>query len=177
MTIEELKNQLPDYAKDIKLNLSTILTEEGTADLTQKQIYQIALGVAFAIQNTQISHAIISDAGQTLSAVDVQAAKAAATIMAMNNIYYRAVHLATDKSFATMPAKLRMTVIGNSGIDKKDFEMICLAISAVNGCGACIDAHINELVKTGVSKVAVQSSLRIASVLNAFATGLALASI
>ena len=175
MTIEQLKNQLPDYAKDIKLNLGSILTEEGAADLNQKQIYHIALGVAFTLKNRQMIESILSDANSYLSEADIQAAKSAATIMAMNNIYYRFVHLTSDKSFASMPAKLRMNVIGNPGIDKKEFEIICLAISTINGCGMCIDAHTNELIKAGVSKLAIQSAVRIASVLNSVALGIELA--
>lgn len=175
MSVEQLKNQLPDYAKDIKLNLSSVLTEEGATDLNQKQIYLIALSVAYASKNVALIQAMFDDARAILSDVDIQAAKAAATIMAMNNIYYRFVHLTSDKSFLSMPAKLRMNIIGKPGIDKLDFELSCLAVSAINGCGMCIDAHTHELIKAGVSKIAIQSAVRIASVLNAVSTGIDIA--
>jgi lipoyl-dependent peroxiredoxin subunit D len=171
MTLEQLKNKLPDFAKDIKLNLSSVLSEEGAGDLSQKQIYNIALAVAYTTKNSCVIESIFAEASKILSDADIHAAKAAATIMAMNNIYYRFVHLTHDKSFATMPAKLRMNVIGNPGIDKIDFELSCLAVSVMNGCGMCIDAHINELLKAGVSKLAIQSAVRIAAVLNAVSTG------
>jgi alkyl hydroperoxide reductase subunit D len=99
----------------------------------------------------------------------VQAAKAAATIMGMNNIYYRFVHLVSDADYQKMPAGLRMNIIANSGIDKIDFELMSLAVSAINGCGMCIDAHVHEVVKGGVSKQGVQSTIKIASVLGATA--------
>lgn len=172
MNIETLKNTLPETAKDIRLNLSTVMTEEGAPDLTQRQIFFIALASAYSIKNADIINAIIIEAGDTLDDAAINAAKSAAIIMAMNNIYYRFVHLVSDKSFATMPAKLRMNVIANPGIDKKDFELGCLAISAINGCGMCIDAHTQELTKANVSKLAVQSTVRIAAVLNAVAMGL-----
>lgn len=169
MNLEELKNNLPDFAKDIKLNLATILTEEGATDLTTKQIYGAALASAYAAKNNLLISALETDANNPLSATEVAAAKAAATIMAMNNVYYRFVHLVSDKSFAQLPAKLRMNVIGNPGTSKVDFELNCLAVSAINGCGLCIDAHTQELVRNGVSKIAIQSTVRIAAVINAAA--------
>lgn len=172
MTIEQLKNALPECAKDIKLNLSTILTEEGAPDLTLNQILGVALACAYTTKNAQVIDAMLAQSSQQLSEAQIQAAKAAAIMMAMNNIYYRFTHLVSDKSYSTMPAKLRMSVIGNPGITKVDFELFCLAVSAMNGCGLCLDAHAKELNKAGVSNVAIQSAVRIASVLNAVAVGL-----
>lgn len=172
MNIEQLKNMLPDYAKDVRLNLATVFTEEGAPDLSKKQICSIGLGVAFSLKNSTLAEAILSDSIEFLSEVDIQVCKASSTIMAMNNIYYRFTHLVSDKSFSTMPAKLRMNVIGNPGIDKIDFELICLAISSINGCGMCIDSHTNQLIKSGVTKLAIQSAIRIASVLNAVLTAM-----
>jgi lipoyl-dependent peroxiredoxin subunit D len=112
-----------------------------------------------------------------LSDEEQQSAKIAATIMAMNNIYYRFIHLSDDKSFATLPAKLRMNAMSNPGVDKISFELMCIAISAINGCGMCINAHIKALETTGLTKLSIQSAIRIAAVLNATATGLASATI
>lgn len=175
MSIDNLKNKLLDSAKDIKLNLSTILTKEGAADLTTNQIGGIALASAYATRNKDVIAAVLAEVGQHLSEQEIHAAKSAATIMAMNNIYYRFVHLVSDKSYSSMPAKLRMNVIGNPGVDKITFELNCLAVSAINGCGMCIDAHAHELAKASVSKVAIQSSVRIAAVLNAAAMGMEIA--
>jgi alkyl hydroperoxide reductase subunit D len=172
MSVDNIKNQLPDYAKDIKLNLSSVLTPEGAPDLTLQQIYGIALTSAYASKNASLIAAVSHDAASYLSDNDMTAAKSAATIMAMNNIYYRFVHLVSDKSYESLPAKLRMNVIGNPGVEKVNFELNCLAASAINGCGLCIDAHTHELHKTGISKLAIQSTIRIASVLNATAFAL-----
>jgi alkyl hydroperoxide reductase subunit D len=168
MNIEELKSSLSDYAKDIKLNLGSVLTEEGAPDLTQAQIYSIALASAYATKNTALISAISADAS-TLGDEAKHAAKAAASIMAMNNVYYRFAHLVGDKEYSKMPAKLRMNVIGNSGVEKVDFELMSLAVSAINGCGMCMDAHVHEVTKAGISKQGVQSCIRIASVINAAA--------
>ncbi len=167
MSFEMIKTGLPECAKDIKLNFSSILTEEGSQDLTQKQIYLVALASVFASREKKLINLFLQEISLHLETKEIEAVKGAVLIMAMNNIYYRFTHLVSDKSFASMPAKLRMGLIGNPGLGKTDFELCCLASSAINGCGMCIDAHAHTLVQAGVSKLAIQSSIRIASVVNA----------
>jgi alkyl hydroperoxide reductase subunit D len=171
MSIETLKNQLADYAKDIKLNISTVLTEEGAPDLNLVQIYGVALASAYATKNSVVITALLNEAANPLTESEITAAKTAALMMAMNNVYYRFTHLISDKTFSTLPAKLRMNAIANPGISKIDFELSSLAVSALNGCGMCIDAHTQTLIKAGVSKLAIQSAVRIAAVINAAAVG------
>jgi lipoyl-dependent peroxiredoxin subunit D len=96
-----------------------------------------------------------------------EASKAAATIMAMNNVYYRSLHLMEDAEISKLPARLRMSVIGKPGIPKVDFELMCFAVSALAGCGQCLTAHLQELRKAGISHEGAQSALRIAATLNA----------
>lgn len=174
MTIQTIRNQLGGFAKDIKLNLGNVLSEDGAEGLTLKQIQGIALASAYSLGNQGLIEAIEHETSEVLSDKEIEAAKAAASIMAMNNVYYRFVHLVSDKEYAKLPAKLRMTVIGNPGIDKVDFELYALAISAINGCGMCIDAHVHEIEKAGVSRVGIQSAIRIAAVVNATAKSLEL---
>ena len=71
------------------------------------------------------------------------------------------------EEYRSLPARLRMNLIGNPGVDKCDFELWSLAVSAINGCGLCLDAHEAELRKHSLSNVQVQASLRIAAVVNA----------
>ena len=166
MSIETLKSALPDYAKDLKLNLSSLATE---AALTPQQLAGSFIASALASRNDIVTQAIVADFGSRLSAEALEAAKAAAAIMAMNNIYYRFVHLVSATDYKTLPAKLRMNVIAKPGVEKADFELWSLAVSAVNGCGMCIDAHEHELRKAGLSVEAIQAAIRIAAVVHAFA--------
>ncbi len=92
--------------------------------------------------------------------------------MGMNNIYYRFLHLVEDGEYQTMPARLRMNVIANHGIDKLDFELISLAVSAVNGCGLCVTSHEKKLRSHDVSREAIQSAVRIAATVHAVAVTL-----
>lgn len=174
MTLDELKSTWPDYAKDIKLNLSQVLSEDGTPELTPQQRYGVALSVALTVNNGSLVDMINTEAGDNLNEKYVQAIKSAVSIMGMNNIYYRFVHLANDEEIKSLPAKLRMMVIGNPGIDKKDFEMFSLAISAITGCGMCIESHTAHLIKAGVSKEAIQSAIRIAAVIHGASKTLAM---
>lgn len=175
MSIEAVKERLPDYAKDIRLNLSTVLTTEGAPGLNNDQVWLTALAVAYSTRNTELIKEIADAASNSLDAPKVEAAKAAATIMAMNNVYYRFVHLAEDQEFQTMRANLRMMIIGKPGIDKIDFEIMSLAVSSINGCGMCIVSHKNALLKAGVTREGIQSTIRISAVLNAAAQALSIA--
>ena len=167
MNIQELKQHIPDYAKDLKINFGNVLDAEQHEALTESQVWGVALATAIATRNKPLIAAIESQAGEALDADYLKAAKSAAAIMGMNNVYYRFLHLAGNAEYAKMPAKLRMTVIGSPGIDKADFELMSLAVSAINGCGMCIDSHEKVLIKAGVSTQAIQDAVRIASVMHA----------
>ncbi|WP_207459173.1 carboxymuconolactone decarboxylase family protein [Azospirillum sp. SYSU D00513] len=169
MSIDALRGTLPDYAKDLKLNLSTVLT---SPNLTPQQAWGTAVASAIASRNDALIKAVAADAVAHLEPAAFNAAKAAAAIMGMNNIYYRFVHLSGHPDFKTLPARLRMNIIGNPGVDKLDFEMWSLGVSAVNGCGMCIEAHEREVLGKGATKEAVQDVVRIAAVLHAVAVTL-----
>ena len=169
MDLEQLKTALPEYAKDIKSNLGSVLTEAGAPGLTKKQLASVALASSYAARNEEVINAITQFVSPDLSEDEINAVKAATTIMAMNNIYYRFTHSMTDESYTTMPASLRMTVVANPAIDKISFELSSVAVSAINGCAKCMNAHVAQLEKHSVSKQAIQSTVRIASVINAAA--------
>ena len=169
MTLDTIRDQLPDYARDLKLNLGSVLTPPGAPGLSERQIASLAVATAIAARNPQLVRAIESWAQPQLDAAHAQAARAAAAIMGMNNIYYRFLHLVEDAEYQTMPARLRMNVIGNPGIDKLEFELLSLAVSAVNGCGLCVTAHERKLREGGIGREAIQSAVRIASVMHAVA--------
>lgn len=172
MNLQTLKESIKDYAKDVRLNIDGVLSEEGAPGLNEKQITVVALACAYSTRNSSLIKEMETASIPVLDDAYLVAARSAATIMAMNNVYYRFVHLSEDDEFSKMPAKLRMNVIGKPGIEKADFELMSLAVSAIAGCGKCITAHINELRKVGLSNEAIQSSVRIASVINATAQAL-----
>lgn len=166
MSLENLRNRLPPYAKDIKLNLGSLATE---TLLTEQQRAGTFIAAAIASRNPTVLREILAEFAPKLDPAALEAAKAAAAIMAMNNIYYRFVHLAAAPDYKSLPAKLRMNVIANPGVEKTDFELWSIAVSAVNGCGMCIDAHERELRKHQLSPEQIQAAVRIAAVVHASA--------
>jgi len=169
MSLESLKAALPDYARDLKLNLSSAASE---SSLNDQQRWGTLLASAIASRNPGVIAAVMAEAQANLSDAAVNAAKTAAAIMAMNNIYYRFVHLVGNDAYRTLPARLRMNALANPGVDKKDFELWSLAVSAVNGCGACVAAHERALRDAGASPEAIQAAARIAAVVHAVAVTL-----
>ena len=168
MTIEALKERLPDYAKDIKLNLGTLVTEPS---LTTQQRAGTFIASALASRNAEVTRAIVTEFAPQLSPEALNAAKAAAAIMGMNNVYYRFVHL-VGGDYERLPAKLRMNVIGKPGVEKVDFELWSLAVSAVNGCGLCLTSHEKVVREAGLGQEQVQAAIRIAAVVHAVAATL-----
>jgi alkyl hydroperoxide reductase subunit D len=169
MSLESLKSLLPDYAKDLKLNLSSLAAE---TTLTQQQLAGTFIVSALASRQPQVIAAINDEFASKLEPAALNAAKSAAAIMGMNNIYYRFTHLASAPDYRTLPARLRMNVIGKPGVDKADFELWCLAVSAINGCGTCIDSHEKVLRDAGLTPEQIQAAVRIAAVVHAIAATL-----
>ena len=168
-TLESIRDALPGYARDLQLNLGTVLTAAGAPGLSERQIWAVALACAAASRNPTFARDMQTLATRHLDAAHVNAAHAAAAIMAMNNIYYRFLHLVEDEEYGKLPARLRMGVIGTPGIAKADFELLALAVSALNGCGTCVASHERQLRQHGLTREAVQSAVRIAATVHAVA--------
>lgn len=170
--INHLTEKMKDTAKDIRINLTTVLSEAGAPGLSKEQIYGIALACAYTSKHPVIIEAMQHEASQHVAADVLAAAHSAAAIMAMNNIYYRFIHLVEKDTYKQLPARLRMTVLANPGIPKVDFELSCLAVSAINGCGMCMSAHTDVLEMHGMPAEGIQSAIRIAAVMNAVGVSL-----
>lgn len=166
MTIDTIKERLPDYAKDLKLNLGSLAADTTLSDVQKAGTF---IACAIASRDASLLDACLAQFSPMLSAEELNAAKAAAAMMGMNNIYYRFVHLASNQEYSTMRAGLRMNIIANPGASKVDFELWCLAVSAINGCGACIDSHEKILREHGLTAEQVQTSVKIAATIHAVA--------
>ena len=167
MSLKELADTLPDYAKDVRLNLSSILNDQTLGD---QRKYGLLLACAHGSGYHPVVRAAEGEVEGKLSPQVAEAARGAAAVMAMNNVYYRFVHLASNPEYGKLPAKLRMNIIGSHGIDRVDFELFSLAVSVMNGCGMCIDSHERVLQQHGVNAETVQTAARIGAVIKAAAT-------
>jgi alkyl hydroperoxide reductase subunit D len=166
MDLQQLKDEIPGFLKDVRLNIN-VLSDPG--ELTRSQLAVVNLACAYSLKNPSLLDALHNEFSPEIDDALLEGARTAAALMAMNNIYYRFVHLVSKPEYQTLPAKLRMNAIGKPGIDAVDFELASLAVSALNGCGMCIDAHVYALEKAGVNNIAIQQAVRIAAVLNSVA--------
>jgi alkyl hydroperoxide reductase subunit D len=172
MSIDTLRAAIPDFAKDLRLNLESVLAPTGAPGLEERQIRAVAYASAIAARHRPLTDALEAQAAQSLSAAELDGVRTAAALMAMTNVYYRFTHLVSEKEYATLRAGLRMNAMANPGIDKTTFELCALAVSAVNGCGACLDSHEKVLRQHGLSAQPIQSAARIAAVVHAVAVTL-----
>ncbi|MEV7342732.1 alkyl hydroperoxide reductase [Streptomyces sp. NPDC093544] len=169
MALDELKSAIPDYAKDLRLNLDSVT---GNSRLSPQQLWGTLLVCAIASRSPRVLRELAPEAKANLSAEAYTAARSAAAVMAMNNVFYRTRHLLSDPEYGKLRTGLRMNVIGNPGVEKVDFELWSLAVSAVNGCGDCLDSHEQVLRRAGVDRETIQEAFKIAAVVQAVGTTL-----
>lgn len=159
MSIDNLKSSLPEYAKDLKLNLGTIIR---STELSEQQLWGTFLASAAATRNDAVFSEVADEAKEHLSDAAFDAALAAASIMAMNNVAYRAKgYLGSD--YAQVKMGLRMNVISNPGVEKSDFELWSLAVSTINGCEHCSVAHDKVVRQEGLTKEQVWEAIKVAA--------------
>lgn len=168
MSIDRLKARLPDHARDLRINLGAITS---SAMLTAQQSWGAALASAVASRNAEVVAAIAADA--RLSPEAAAAARGAAAVMGMNNIYYRFQQVMGDESpYAQLPARLRMELLGKPGVGQVDFALWCLAASLINGCDSSVRTYEYTVRERGGTAEQVQDTVRIAAVIHAVAVTL-----
>jgi alkyl hydroperoxide reductase subunit D len=167
MTLEEFIELIPAYAKDLRLNITAVLRQ---TELTAQQLWGTAVTSALASRNADLIQMVLSEAAPHTTPEAMEAAKSAAAIMGMNNIYYRFQHLTENEKYRTIPARLRMNAIRTHGVPQVDFELWCIAASAINGCAACVAAHERVVLEKGMREEAILAAIRIASVIHGLAT-------
>ncbi|HYH97439.1 carboxymuconolactone decarboxylase family protein [Hyalangium sp.] len=170
-SLEVVRSELADVHKDTRLNLQAVLE---ASSLTPEQRWGVAVGSAYAARNDRLKEAMINEAKKALTTPEpvLEDARAAASLMAMNNVYYRFRYMIRKESYATKRPGLRMNRLAQVLTNKVDFELVCLAISCINGCEACVQSHEKVVLEGGLSEDQVHDAVRIASVIHAAAVGL-----
>jgi lipoyl-dependent peroxiredoxin subunit D len=153
MALEELIGGLPAYAKDLKLNYSSLVKQN--TELTPQQLWGTVVTAAIATRNAELTAAVIAESeanGLNAGALDA---------------YYRFHHLTSNEKYATLPARLRMNALRGHSVEHVDFELWCLAVSAVNACGKCVDSHEQVLRQKGATEELINAAIRVTSVIHA----------
>jgi len=165
--VEELRASLPEAARDIKLNLQSVLQAES---LTPAQRWGTAIASAVASRSPILRDALLADArAAAVGEAVIDDALAAAALMSMNNVYYRFRHMIGKASYEERPARLRMQRMAKPASSKTDFELFCLAVSAINGCEMCIRSHEQVVLGGGLTEDQVHDAVRIAATVHAAA--------
>ncbi len=169
-TLDELRAGLPDAAKDVRLNLQSVL---GAGALAPAPRWGVAVAAALAARSPTLARTLIAAAGADAPAAVVEDARAAAALMAMTNVYYRFKHLVGRPEYRDLPARLRMNRLGQPASSKLNLELFSLAVSAIAGCEVCVQAHERTVIDAGFAPEQVHDAIRIAATVNAAATALA----
>lgn len=170
MHLDALIDSLPASAKDLKLNFSSLV--RNNSELTPQQLWGTVVATAIATRCPSLTAAVLTTVAAQLSPQALEAAKTAATIMGMNNILYRFHHLSSNPRYTTMPARLRMNGLRGHGVEEVDFELWCLAVSAINGCSKCVDAHEKVVHDKGTAEELVLAIIRVSAVIHAIGVAL-----
>jgi alkyl hydroperoxide reductase subunit D len=165
MTLDALIDTLPPSGKDLKLNFSSLV--RNNSELTEQQLWGTLVATAIATRSASLTAAVLSTATDHLSAQAFEAAKTVAAIMGMNNIWYRFHHLSTNPKYAEMPARLHMSGLRGHGVEEVDVELWALAVSAINGCGKCVDSHEKVVREKGATEENVAAIVRVTAVVHA----------
>jgi alkyl hydroperoxide reductase subunit D len=164
-TLETINESLGDEAKDLRLNLGSVLSG---GSLDERRRFAVALTSAYFLRSVPLAEAIREAGGDHVTPEVVSDAKAAAAIMAMNTVYYRFRHMVGKEGYAQRSAGLRMQRMGRPATTKLDFELCSLACAALAGCEACIQAHEASLRGEGASEEQVHDAVRIAAVVHGY---------
>jgi alkyl hydroperoxide reductase subunit D len=168
-TLTTLRERLPEAAKDIKLNLQSVLSG---GSLSVGQRWGVAVASALASRHPALSRALVVEARREAGDAVVDDATAAAALMSMNNVFYRFRHRIGKAEYGDKPARLRMNRISKPATSSLDFELFSLAVSAINDCETCVRAHEKAVTDGGLSAEIVQDAVRIAATVQAAAVAL-----
>jgi alkyl hydroperoxide reductase subunit D len=153
------------YLRDLKLNFSSTLTSE---HLSEREAALIGLSTAVNNSNKPLTDFYTGKAEEAgASPEDIAEAAACASLLSSNNIFYRFRHFTQKEKYGQIPARIRMQIMMKPVTGKEFFELLSLAISAVNGCEMCVNAHEDSLIKLGTSEERIFDAVRISSLVTA----------
>lgn len=162
-TLQNLGNADSKYLRDLKLNVKAVLTSE---HLSAKETNLLALAVSTNNNKEILSNAFAAKAKENgATDAEIADAQACASLLAANNVFYRFRHYVEKDVYNNAPARLRMNIMMNPVLGKEFFELVSLAVSAVNGCEMCVKSHEQSVLHAGSSELRIWDAIRIASII------------
>ncbi len=162
-TLQHLGNADSKYLRDLKLNVKAVLTSE---HLSAKETHLLALAVSTNNNKEILTNAFAAKAKENGSTdAEIADAQACASLLAANNVFYRFRHYVEKDAYNNAPARLRMNIMMNPVLGKEFFELVSLAVSAVNGCEMCVKSHEQSVLHAGSTELRIWDAIRIASII------------
>ena len=161
-SLSMLENSNSRYVRDLKLNFTSSFS---SAHLTEKECFLVALSIAVN-NNNKVLIEFFTDKAASLEATaeEIGEAVGCASLLALNNVFYRFRHFTGKEKYTQIPARIRMQLMGSPITGKEFFELMSLAVSAVNGCEMCVNAHESSLLALGATEERIFDAVRIASI-------------
>ncbi|MCE2992727.1 MAG: carboxymuconolactone decarboxylase family protein [Alphaproteobacteria bacterium] len=167
MALTSILRKLPSYAKDVKFELDQIFYHSKFHDLSDEQLYSVALAICYSLKHEQLINAFRYEAKLYIDDLNIEVIKGASSIMSMYNVFYRTTKESSDHAIADAEMLLSDTTTQNPGIDKATYNMCQLAISALNHCSFCVDFYTNKLIGKSIPQSTIINIIRLVSVLKA----------
>ena len=160
--LETLSQSSTKYLRDLKVNVKTALASEA---LGEKDALLVAYATAVNAKNHTLQHAFKAKAFAANATHDEIAESAAvASLLSANNVLYRFRHFSDNKKYAELPARIRMNIMMSPVLGKERFELISLAVSAVNGCEVCVNSHEHSVRELGTNEERIFDAIRLAAI-------------
>ena len=166
--LKTLANTDSKYLRDLRINLSNALAYP---NLTKKESYLITLAVAINEKNNNLEKAFTTLAeGEGATATEIAELYSLVSLMNINNVFYRFRHYTKKEYYTNTPAGIKMSIMMNPVLGKEFFELVSLAISAVNGCEMCVNAHEQSVKQHGATEARIYDAIRLSSIVKGFST-------
>lgn len=166
-SLDFLAEQNARYIKDLKVNISNALAYE---TLTEKERWLLTLAVATNESKAALRAASLEKAREA-GASDAELCEtiACVSLLNTNNVFYRFRHFTKKEFYETTPAGIKMSIMVNPILGKEFFELLSLAVSALNGCELCVNAHEESLRRLGTTEVRIYEAIRLTSIVKGLA--------
>ncbi len=166
-SLQLLAEQDHRYLKDLRINLGNALSY---TNLSKKESYMLALAIAVNEKNQALINTFKTlGEAEGITIAEITEIYACVSLMNVNNIFYRFRHFTNKEYYNSTPAGIKMSIMMNPVMGKEFFELVSLAVSAVNGCELCVTSHEQSVLQHGATEARVYDAIRLSAVVKGFA--------
>lgn len=158
--LEEGKSR---YVADLKINFKNSFESEF---LTKKEVALLGVALAVNAGNKKLKQFFRDNAvKEGATEAEIAEVTACASLLSANNVLYRFRHFVGKDKYNEIPARIKMNIMARPVTGKEFFELVSLAVSAVNGCEMCVKSHENSLIELGSKEERIFEAVRLGAVI------------